>query len=251
MGLGLSLTLTVLAVGIALLAVFVLMERRTAEPLLDLSLLRNRPFVTVTLAGSMSNIVYCLVAVLSALYLQQARGLTPLDAGVIFLALSVGAGGASYGSGYLAQRRAPEAIMCAGMLLSGASLFALTWIKPLALYTAVFALVGVGVGLGWALTNTATQSYVPAGRLAAASGLVLTSLVLFGAVAVTVATTVLEALSGTAEQAAADGNAIEWVLRAAALLALAGALILVPLARAQRRDASDSALGGRRDTGRA
>ncbi len=227
-------TLSCLAAGALLLVLFVLIERRTAEPLLDLSLLRNGPFVTVTLAGSVSNIVYCLVAVLSALYLQQVRGLSPLDAGLVFLALSVGAGAASYWSGHLAQHRRPETLMAGGMLLSGVGLLALTWTDPLPLYTAVFAVVGFGIGLGWALTNVATQSYVPSSRLAAASGLVLTSLVLLGAMAVAVAATVLEVLSGSEQQAASDGPAIESVLRVAALLSLAGAAVLVPLIRRQR-----------------
>lgn len=107
-------TLACLAAGALLLVAFVVIERRTAEPLLDLSLLRNVPFVTVTLAGCVSNIGYCLVAVLSALYLQQVRGLSPLDARLVFLALSVGAGAASYWSGHLAQRWRPEALMAAG-----------------------------------------------------------------------------------------------------------------------------------------
>ncbi len=227
-------TLACLAGGAALLAAFVRLERRTAEPLLDLALLRNRPFVVITLAGSLSNIVYCLVAVLSALYLQQARGLSPLDSGLVFLSLSVGAGAASYWSGHLAQHLRPESLMAAGMLLCGLSLLALTWATPLVLYTAVFAVVGVGVGLGWALTNVATQSYVPANRLAAASGLVLTSLVLLGAVAVAVASTVLEVLSGSAGSAASDGPAIESVLRVAALLSVLGAAAPAVLVRRVR-----------------
>ncbi|MFD4247578.1 MFS transporter [Streptomyces sp. NPDC058525] len=227
-------TLACLIGGAALLAAFAVFERRTAEPLIDLALLRNRPFVVITLAGSLSNIVYCLVAVLSALYLQQARGLSPLDSGLVFLSLSVGAGAASYWSGHLAQRARPESLMAAGMLLCGVSLFALTWATSLALYTAIFAVVGLGVGLGWALTNVATQSYVPADRLAAASGLVLTSLVLLGAVAVAVASTALEVISGSAGSAASDGPAIETVLRAAALLSLLGAAALGILVRKVR-----------------
>ncbi|MCX4695131.1 MFS transporter [Streptomyces sp. NBC_01408] len=224
-------TLACLLGGAALLALFVRVERRTAEPLLDLALLRNRPFVVVTLAGSLSNVVYCLVAVLSALYLQQVRGLSPFDAGLVFLSLSVGAGAASYWSGHLARRWRPEGLMAAGMLLCGLSLLALTWATPLALYTAVFAVVGIGVGLGWALTNVATQSYVAANRLAAASGLVLTSLVLLGAVAVAVAASVLEVISGSAARAASDGQAIESVLRVAALLSVLGAAALAAVVR--------------------
>ncbi|MFB7462409.1 MFS transporter [Streptomyces sp. NPDC056224] len=224
-------TLLCLTGGAALLAAFAVIEGRTDEPLLDLGLLRNGPFVLVTAAGSVSNVVYCLVAVLSALYLQQARGLSPLESGLVFLALSGGAGAASYWSGALARRWRPESLMAAGMLLSGVSLFALTWATPLALYTAVFALVGIGVGLGWALTQVATQSYVPASRLAAASGFVLTSMVLLGAVAVAVASTALEAVSGSATDAAADGSATEAVLRVAAALALVGGAALAALAR--------------------
>ncbi|MFG2770520.1 MFS transporter [Streptomyces sp. NPDC048350] len=223
-----------LLAGAALLALFIRIERRSAEPLLDLGLLRNGPFVTLTLAGSLSNVVYCLVAVLSALYLQQARGLSPFTAGLIFLALSVGAGTASYFSGHLAHRWRPEMLMTVAMFLSGTSLLALTWSTPIGLYLVVFAVVGAGLGLGWALTNVATQSYVPETRLAAASGFVLTSLVLLGALAVAVASSVLEALSGSASRAASDGPAIEWVLRAAAVLALLGGVLLLRLVRATR-----------------
>ncbi|MET7981925.1 MULTISPECIES: MFS transporter [unclassified Streptomyces] len=230
-GWGSAATVACFVVGALVLGLFVVIERRTKEPLIDLSLLHNRPFVTVTVAGTVSNIVYCLVAVLAALYLQQARGLSPLDSGVVFLALSAGVGAASYWSGHLTHRWRAEVLMAVGLLLSGLALAALTWVRPLPLYAAVFAVVGAGVGLGWALTNAATQSYVPAGRLAAASGLVLTSLVLWGAIAVTVAATVLEEVSGSAGVAASDGSAIDGVLRVVALLAVAGAAVLVPLVR--------------------
>ncbi|MFJ9344041.1 MFS transporter [Streptomyces sp. NPDC101733] len=227
-------TLGCAVAGVVLLAAFVLVERRSPHPLLDLALLRNGPFVAVTLAGSVSNIVYCLVAVFSALYLQQARGLSPLDSGLIFLSLSVGAGAASYGAGHLAERIRPETLMAAAMLLSGVSLYALTLIEDLALYTAVFAVVGVGVGLGWALTNVATQSYVAPGRLAAASGLVLTSLVLLGAVAVAVASTLLEVISGSTTHAASDGPAIETLLRWTAVLSVLGAAAMALVVRRDR-----------------
>ncbi|MFC9916029.1 MFS transporter [Streptomyces sp. NPDC127197] len=232
-GWGSAPTLVLLSAGAALLVLFVAVERRVREPLIDLPLFRNAPFDVVTAAGSLSNVVYALIAVLVALYLQQARGLSPLEAGAVFLALSGGAGLASYWSGPLAQRWRPEALMAGGMLTSGAALLALTWVQPLGWYTAVFAVCGIGVGLGWALTNVATQSYVPEGRRGAASGLVLTSLVLLGAMAVAVAASVLEIVSGSAAAAAADGPAIETVLRGTAGLAFLGAAGLLMLLKWQ------------------
>ncbi|GAA5614130.1 multidrug resistance protein 3 [Streptomyces platensis] len=228
-------TLATFALGVALLALFVAVERRAPEPLIELSLFRNVKFDVITLAGSLSNVVSCLIAVLSALYLQQARGLTPTQAGVIFLALSCGVGAASYRAGHLALRWHAETLMACGMVTSGAGLLALTWVRPLGWYAVVFVICGVGIGLGWALTNVATQAHVPAERTGAASGLVLTSLVLFGAVSVTIAATVLEAVSGSPTTAAADGPAIEAVLRGTSVLAFLGAFGLFAICRPRLR----------------
>ncbi|MGA8113227.1 MAG: MFS transporter, partial [Actinocatenispora sp.] len=212
----------VLAAGVALLVAFLAIEHRATAPLVDLRFFRNVPFVVVTAAGSLSNVVYCTVAVFSALYLQQGRGLSPLDAGLVFIALSGGSGAASYWSGRLTRYWRAESLMAAGMVVSAVALLALTWIATLWLYTVVFAVCGVGIGLGWALTNVATQSYVPAERSAIASGIVLTSLVLVAAVGVAIAATVLEVAS-TSGSAASDVPAIHEVLRGAAVLGLLGA----------------------------
>ena len=72
----------------------------------------------MVLAGSLSNVVFCLVAVFSALYLQQARGMSPFECGLVFLALSAGAGAASYFSGRLAEKFPADRLMAVGMLIS-------------------------------------------------------------------------------------------------------------------------------------
>jgi MFS family permease len=102
-------TLGTFVTGIALLVAFVGIESRVRSPLIDLKLFRNRAFDAVVVAGSLSNVVFCLVAVFSALYLQQARGLSPFASGLVFLALSAGSGSASYFSGRLASAFPPTA----------------------------------------------------------------------------------------------------------------------------------------------
>src|SRR5262249_13202410 len=84
-------------------------------PLVDLGLFRNRIFDAIVVGGSLSNVVYCLVAVFSALYLQQSRGFSPFQSGLIFLALSAGSGSASYFSGKLAERHPSARLMAIGM----------------------------------------------------------------------------------------------------------------------------------------
>jgi MFS family permease len=81
-------TIALLAAGAVLLGLFVVRERHTAYPLIDLSLFRNLPFDLVTFLGSVCNIAYGVVIVVVSLYLQQVRGLTPLQAGTVFLGMA-------------------------------------------------------------------------------------------------------------------------------------------------------------------
>lgn len=224
-------TLGTLVGGALLLALFVVIESRVRSPLVDLKLFRNRAFDAVVIAGSLSNVVFCFVAVFSALYLQQARGMSPFNCGLVFLALSAGAGSASYFSGRLAERFPADRLMAIGMLISAAGIMGLTSVESLWLYTALFLVTGVGLGLGWALANVATQAVVPSEFIGAASGITLTSLVMLGAVGVAIGAAVLELLAGSPSAAGGDAAAINIVLRAGALLAFVGALCLLAFGR--------------------
>ena len=225
-------TLGTFVTGIALLVAFVAIESRVRSPLIDLKLFRNHAFDAVVVAGSLSNVVFCLVAVFSALNLQQARGLSPFVSGVIFLALSAGSGSASYFSGRLAERFPADRLMAIGMLISAAGIVALTHAQSLWLYTPLFLVTGVGLGLGWALANVATQAVVSPSESGAASGVTLTCLVMLGAVSVAIAAAMLELLSGSVEGAASDAAAIDIILRAGAALAFVGAIGLFAFGRA-------------------
>ena len=224
-------TIGTLAAGIVLLGAFVAIESRVRSPLMDLALFRNQAFDAVVVAGSLSNVVFCLVAVFSALYLQQARGLSPFASGLVFLALSAGTGSASYFSGRLAERFPADRLMAIGMLISAAGIVALTNVVSLWFYTPLFLVTGIGLGLGWALANVATQAVVSPSEAGAASGVTLTCLVMLGAVSVAIAAAMVELLSGSVAGAASDGAALNTVLRAGGVLAFAGALGLLAFGR--------------------
>ena len=128
--------------------------------------------------------------------------------------------------------------MALGMLISAVGIIGLTSVNSLWLYTPIFFVCGIGLGLGWALTSVATQAVVPPDMSGAASGVALTSLVMLGAVGVAVGATALELISGSSSTASSDPTAIDWVLRAGALLALIGAVTLVLLGRGRQPELS-------------
>jgi Na+/melibiose symporter-like transporter len=224
-------TLGTLAAGVALLVLFVAIEGHVKSPLVSLDLFRNRAFDAVVIAGSLSNVVFCFVAVFSALYLQGPRGMSPFESGLVFLALSAGAGSASYYSGRLAEKWPADRLMAIGMLISAVGIVGLTSVTSLWVYTALFLVTGVGLGLGWALSNVATQAVVPADYVGAASGVTLTALVMLGAVGVAIGAAAIEILAGSPTAASTNAAAIDTVLRAGAALALVGAVALLLFGR--------------------
>src|SRR5258707_15420172 len=85
-------------------------------------------------------------------------------------------------------------------------------VETLWIYTPLFLVTGVGLGLGWALANVATQAVVPPEFIGAASGITLTCLVMLGAVAVAIAAAMVELLSGSVVTAASDARALNLVM---------------------------------------
>ena len=94
-----------LAFAVVLLIVFTVVERRVRDPLIDLSLFRNRAFVLITVGGTIANIVYTATVLSTTIYLQDGRGLSPTVAGLVFLAPSVAVALSGPLAGRLAARR--------------------------------------------------------------------------------------------------------------------------------------------------
>lgn len=96
-------TLVPLAIGVLLIVAFFFVEKRARFPLVDLRLLRNRPFNLVTLAGAAAQLPWVGTIFLSPIHLQDVRGVSAAAAGAIFLPMSVGAAIAGYYSGKLGR----------------------------------------------------------------------------------------------------------------------------------------------------
>ncbi|MET8262381.1 MFS transporter [Micromonospora arida] len=86
---GFGITLTVLAVGAILLGVFTLIERRAANPLVRLGILRSSPLVRTNLAALLFMMSFAGFQFMVTLYLQELRGWSPLETGLAMLVVGI------------------------------------------------------------------------------------------------------------------------------------------------------------------
>jgi len=218
--------------AIALLALFVVVERRVRWPLVDLSLVRNLRFTVLVAAGTIANIAYGVTIFLATVYLQDARGLDPLAAGMVFLGPSAGAAAGGVLSGRLAAGH-PVRVMGVTTVLAAASLGLLASARDWALYVPALTACGFTLGLVYAFTTVATQAVVSPQRAGEAAGIALTAMIAMGGVGVAVAGTMLERLRNNGMSTGAGIDVILAVLAAALLPA--GLLVLAVASRTTAR----------------
>lgn len=211
-------TIGLLVAGLAFLALFPVRERRTRAPLIDLALFRNLPFDLVTFMGAICNTCYAVTIFVVSLYLQNARGLSPTMAGVVFLSMATLVALAGPVAARLEPHFRPTLVMAAAATIAGLGLILLTLVTSWWAYVPVFAICGFGLGLGWTFTNIATQEVVGPDRAGEASGVVLTFLVTTGGVGLAGAASIIGGLLRAGHDAASAYNT---TLLAFALLALA------------------------------
>ena len=214
--------------AIALLALFVVVERRVRWPLVDLSLVRNTRFTVLVAAGTIANVAYGVTIFLSTVYLQDARGLDPLAAGLVFLGPSAGAAAGGVLSGRLAAGH-PVRVMGVATILAAASLGLLAAARDWALYVPALTACGFTLGLVYAFTTVATQSVVSPQRAGEAAGIALTAMIAIGGIGVAVASTMLERLGSTGMSTASGIDLIFAIL--AAVLLPAGLLVVAVASR--------------------
>lgn len=147
-------------------ALFVRVEARRPEPLMDLRLFRSPQFGGAVLGAVAVFVALNVTLLLNTLYLQHARGFTPLAAGTATLPMAVGATLCAPWSGRLVGRigpRLPLALAGLSILAGGLCLAALDGRTGLALLLTAYLLIGVGFGFANApITNTAVGGLPPA-----------------------------------------------------------------------------------------
>lgn len=221
--------------GVAVLVVFVLVERRSTHPLVPLELFASRLFVaanlvTLVVYGAISSVFFLLV-----LQLQVVGGFSPLAAGAATLPVTVLMLLLSARAGRLAQRTGPRLPMTAGPVLAAVGLLLLLRVGAGASYlTDVLPAVAVfGLGLATMVAPlTATVLGAAPDHLAGTASGVNNAVARTAGLLSVAALPVLAGLTGDAyTDAAVFGPGFRVAMSIAAGLLVAGAVVAAVLVR--------------------
>jgi EmrB/QacA subfamily drug resistance transporter len=184
-------TLGLLALALALIGLFVLIESRVSSPLMPLALLRIRNVAFANLVGVLWAAAMFAWFFLSALYLQLVLGYSPLQVGLAFLPANLIMGGLSIGvSAKLVMKYGIKRPLGAGLSIAavGLVLFARApvggsfWIDVLP----SMILLGFGAGIAFNPVLLAAMSDVKPKDAGLASGIVNTAFMMGGALGLAV-----------------------------------------------------------------
>jgi EmrB/QacA subfamily drug resistance transporter len=177
-GLGQSLIIGLVAGGLAILCAFVFIETKVEDPMLNLSLFRNRLFAAGTSAIFLNSLARGCVLLVLVFYLQGPNmNLDPLQAGVFLLPNTMTI--ALFGplAGYLSDKRGPRLIATTGLVTSAIGLLLLTQLPPAVTFWQLalpLALVGSGMGTFAPPNRSSVMSSVPPEDRGIASGITTT-----------------------------------------------------------------------------
>ncbi|NEB05398.1 MFS transporter [Streptomyces sp. SID13726] len=214
---GWTATATLSSFGLAALALvaFVVVERRVAHPLLDLSLLRKPAFVGVMAGALAFNGVAFGVLAYTSIWMQTLLGMSPVRGGLALLPLCLASVVVAILGGKLLHGVPARLLIGGGLLLVGSGSFCQAVLGAGSTWTALvpgLVLVGVGTGLVSPAIAGAALAAVPAERSGMAGGAVNTFRQLGYALGVAVCGTVLtsrmrDALPHDAAHTLAGGGA--------------------------------------------
>ena len=241
-------TIGLLCGAAALLAAFILIEARSAAPLLPPSFFRNLTVAGANLAGLLLGAVMFPMFVFLSLYMQQVLGYSAIKTGVAFLVIAVGMIASSGLAQNLVTRVGAKVVLTVGLL--GFAVAQLLFLRlPVSGGFAAnllpgFLLVAAALGLAFVGDFIASTTGTSPNDAGLASGLINTSQQIGGAIGLAVTTTIAAtrtaALIRTGDRpAAALTGGFHDVYAITGALAIAAAVVAATIIR--RRGAAGEA----------
>ncbi|MDR8408747.1 MFS transporter [Nonomuraea sp. 3-1Str] len=243
-GQGLWVTVAVFTAGVALLAAFVVIERRSADPLVRLGILRSAPLVRANLGALLFLTSFAGFQFLATLYLQEVRGWSTIQTGLAMLVIGIDTVLAPTVTPWLVNRFGNARVLFGGLALAAVAYALFLPVGNDWTYAAMFPtmlLLGLSFSLAYGPLTMAATEGVDEHEHGLAGGLLYTAFQFGTALGLAAVTAVSVAALGDATGSEARLDAI----RAALVVPVAAAVLAVLVTafglRGARRPAPETA----------
>lgn len=210
-GLHSTRVLSLLGGAALLLAVFVVVELRVKNPMLDLSLFRYIRFIGVQALPLATGFCFVVLLVVLPMLFIGVSGLSEECAGLMMMALSVPMLIVPLLAAWLTRWISAGVLCTSGLVIAAAGL---GWLSQAVLaqdvtgMIAPMVVVGIGTGLPWGLMDGLSVSVVPKERAGMATGIFSTTRVAGEGISLAIVGAILSMLTHNALAARFTGNAI-------------------------------------------
>ena len=233
-GWGSTEVLVALALGVLLLAAFLVWETVTPEPMVPLALFRSRVFSSAAATQFLMSASIFATAYVTSQYFQISRGDSPLGTGLRFLPWTMTPLLIAPMAGKLVDRVGARAIAAPGLLLQAVGF---VWLLHEAhthasygSFVAPFVLAGVGISMALPAPSAAGLNAAPPALLGRAAGVLNTVQQIGQATGVAVVTVVFDA-HGSLSSPSEMLSGYEPALLTAATISVLGALTALGISR--------------------
>jgi hypothetical protein len=183
-------TIGELGTAMVLLAVFVVVERRSRDPLFPFGILRIKGLAAANATQLIAFAGFLSVFFFLTLYMQNVLGYTPIQSGSAYLPVTAGIVLAAGASAQLVPRIGTRPVIVAGALIAAVGIGWLARIPVHGTYLSDLlpglAVMSIGLGAVFVTVTTAANAGVPARQAGLAAGLLNTSLQLGSALGLAV-----------------------------------------------------------------
>ncbi|MFI9610412.1 MFS transporter [Streptomyces sp. NPDC052023] len=233
--------LAAIGAGLAVLTAFVIFEKRSDHPSIDMTYFRNKVFSAAISVIALVFFALMGVTFFAVFYTQSVRGYSPLETGLLMLPLAAAQMIFAPRARLLVDRFGNKATTTGGMLILAATLGAFATLDedtPIWILEVVFFLMGTGMAHIMTPTSVVIMQTLPREKAGSASALSNTFRQVGGALGIAVLGSVLSAAYRTSVEGHLTalpasvrhtaGESIEATLAAAARLGPDGASLTAP-----------------------
>lgn len=160
-------------IAIVLMTLFIYIENKTEQPMLDLRLFKIKIISFAYASTLLNGIARGAVTLMLTFFFQGIKGIDPLTAGMLLAPLAIAMMITSPISGYLSDKYGARILSTAGLLISGVGLLGMMTISATTStleLTILMAIMGAGSGLFFTPNTSSVMNNVPEDKRGIAAG---------------------------------------------------------------------------------